>query len=96
MEEVRSEFVSNVDAKAIAQAARHAKIISESVESDIIGAKAKNDANCSLFQHLHSQATLEDLTKLCRIMKATTGCSKMISFGAKLQSRLGKVTAYNV
>ena len=86
--------MSNVDAKAIAQAARHADIISESVESDIlIVAKTKDTANYTLFDHLRSQATLKDLTELCRIMKAATGYSKMIDFGKKLQRKLDKVTA---
>ena len=88
--------MSNVDAKAIAQAARHTDIISESIESDIIGAKTKDAANYTLFEHLHSQATLKDLRELCRIMKGTTSCSKTIDFGKKLQSKLDKVTANDV
>lgn len=83
--------MGNVDAKAIARAALNDGIIPESVQSDILGAKAKDAANYILFEHLRSQAKLEDLRKLCKIMTEAKGCSKMMDFGKKLRSRLDKV-----
>ena len=91
LREVQSEFVSNVDAKAVARAAQSNGIIPQWVKNEILGAKANDEANYVLLEHLCSQATLRDLRELCRIMKATKGCSKMIDFGKKLQTGLEKV-----
>ena len=88
--------MSNVNAKAIAQAALHAGIIPKAVEESIMGANARSDANYILFIHLYQQVNLNGLREFCRITKAATGYSKMIDFGKELQRKLDKVTANDV
>lgn len=88
--------MSNVDAQAIARAARGGRIVPQRVENRILRAEADDDANCILFEHLLSQATLEDLREFCNIMKEAEGYSKMIDFGKKLLTMLEQVTANDV
>ena len=66
-------------------------IIPEKVKNEVLDARAKDDANDCLFEHLCSQATLADLRNLCSIMKEAKGYSKMIGFGETLQAELDKV-----
>ena len=88
---VISIFRRHVDAKAIAPDAYREGIIPERVKNRILHAETQDDANDCLFEHLCSQATLEDLRKLCSIMKKAKGYSNMIAFGRTLQAELDKV-----
>ena len=81
-----------VIAKAIAQEARREHIIPTTVETDIRNAKDHRSANDYLFEHLRSQATVEDLRKLCSIMKDTKGYRIMNGFGETLEAELDKVS----
>lgn len=93
LKSLQSDFMSHVDAKAIASDARRGEIVPERVETEILHAKTKDVANDYLFQHLCSQATPEDLRKLCSIMEKAKGFSKMIAFGKALQAELEKVSS---
>ena len=93
LEAVINSFRRHVDATAIARDALRKGIIPEKVKNDVLDAKTQDDANDFLFRHLCSQATLEDLRKLCNIMKEAKGYSKMNAFGEKLQAELDKVCA---
>ena len=86
-----NDFKKNVDATAIARDACREGIIPERVKNRILHAEAQDDANDCLFGHLCSQATLEDLKRLCGILKEADGYSKMIAFGGTLQAELDKV-----
>ena len=86
-----NDFKKNVVATAIASDARREGIIPERVKNRILHAETQDDANDCLFEHLCSQATLEDLRKLCSIMKKAKGYSNMIAFGETLQAELDKV-----
>ena len=89
---VQDDFMNCVVAKAIAHEAVAKEIIPENVETDIVNAKDDRSANHCMFRHLSSQATVEDLRKLCSIMKGAKGNSNMIAFGETLESELGKVS----
>ena len=91
LKSLRNDFKKNVDATAIAPDARRMGIIPERVKNRILHAETQDDANDCLFGHLCSQATLEDLRKLCGIMKEADGYSNMIAFGETLQAELDKV-----
>ena len=88
--------MNNVNAQAIARVAKRRDVISEKVRNKILAAEAMDDANDILFEHLCSQATLEDLRTLCSIMKEAKGYSNMISFGAELQRWLEEVAGNDV
>ena len=91
LQEEREEFLSEVKAKEIAQDAKGALIISETVRSDILNGKSKIDQNHALFEHVCEQATLEQARKLCTIMIRSQGNSRMNDFGKKLLCKLEKV-----
>ena len=85
------EFKRLVDAKAIAPELRSEDIIPEAIETQIIESNSFDKANNFLLVHLRRQATLEDLLRLCSIMKESKGYRKMQGFGETLQARLEKV-----
>ena len=89
---VQDGFMKCVIAKAIAHEAVDKEIIPENVESDIVNAKDDRSANHYMFRHLSSQATVEDLRKLCNIMKDAKGYRIMNGFGEKLEAELDKVS----
>ena len=88
---VINNFRRHVVATAIASDARREGIIPERVKNRILHAETQDDANDCLFEHLCSQATLEDLRKLCSIMKKADGYSNMNTFGETLQAEVDKV-----
>ena len=88
---VHSDFKKHVNAKAIARDLRSEKIIPEAVETSIKTSQSSDEANDFLFEHLRSQATLENLRHLCSIMKDAEGYGKMQSFGKELQAKLEEV-----
>ena len=92
LESLQDGFMNCVVAKAIAHEAVDKEIIPENVETDIVSAKDDRSANHCMFRHLSSQATVEDLRKLCNIMKGAKGNSKMNGFGEKLEAELDKVS----
>ena len=92
LKSLQSEFRRRVVAKAIAQEARGKHIIPACVETDILRAKERSSANYHLFEHLCSQVTVEDLRKLCSIMKDAEGYSLMNGFGNKLEDELDVVS----
>ena len=81
-----------VIAEAIAREARREHIIPTTVETDILNAKDQRSANDYLFEHLHLQATVEDLRKLCNMMKDAEGYPIMNGFGETLEAELDKVS----
>ena len=92
LESLRDGFMKCVVAKAIAHEAVDKNIIPETVETDIVNAKDKSSANHYLFVHLRSQVTVEDLRKLCSIMKDAEGYRIMNGFGETLEAELDKVS----
>ena len=88
----QADFMNCVIAKAIAQEARREHIIPTTVETDIRNARDQTSANDYLFEHLRLQATVEDLRKLCSIMKDTEGYRIMNGFGKKLEAELDNVS----
>ena len=88
---VHSDFKSHVNAKAIARDLRIEKIIPEAVETSIKTSQSSDEANNFLFEHLRSQAILEDLRRLCSIMEDAEGYGKMQRFGKELQAKLEEV-----
>ena len=92
LKSLQDDFMNFVVAKVIAHKAVAKEIIPENVESDIVNAKDRSSANHYLFEHLRSQATVEDLRKLCSIMKGAKGNSKMNGFGETLEAELDKVS----
>ena len=80
-----------MDAKAIAREVRNEEIIPEAVETQINDSKSTDEASNILFVHLRSQAILEDLRRLCSIMKDTKGYRKMQRFGKDLEDKLKEV-----
>ena len=81
-----------VNAKAIAPEAQGQEIIPEAVKNEIKGSNSLEEANNALLEHLRSQAILEDLLLLCKIMRESKGYRKMQRFGETLQTRLEKVS----
>ena len=92
LKSLRDGFMKCVVAKAIAHEAVAKEIIPENVESDIVKAKDDRSANHCMFRHLSSQATVEDLRKLCSIMKGAEGYSLMNGFGETLKAEVDKVS----
>ena len=86
-------FVKHVDAAAIVQDAWRQGIIPEKVMNIIRKAESQREANHNLFHHLCLQATVEDLRKLCSIMKEAKGYSNMIFYGETLLAKLDKVSS---
>ena len=94
LEEVQSNFMRYVDARAIAQKARMEKIIPEAVEIKINESKSSDAAKQVLFEHLHDQVTLEGLRRFCSIMIESEGYQLMQKFGKGLQAKLEEVRWY--
>lgn len=90
--EERKAFLSEVNSKAIAGEAKDEGIISESVKSDVMDGKSKSDQNRALFSHVREQATPEMARKICDIMIASEGNSRMNTFGRRLLHKLEKVS----
>ena len=88
---VHSDFKRHVNAKAIARDLRSENIIPEAVETSIKTSQSSDEANDFLFEHLRSQATLEDLRRLCSIMKGAKGYGKVQKFGKELEAKLEEV-----
>ena len=93
LESLQDGFMKCVVAKAIAHKAVDKKIIPETVETDIVNAKDQSSANHYMFAHLCLQATVEDLRKLCNIMKDAKGYRIMNGFGETLEVELDKVSS---
>ena len=91
LQEVKSDFMKCVDAKAIAQKARMEKIIPEAVEIKINESKPLDAAKQVLFEHLHDQVTLDGLRCFCSIMMESEGYQLMQKFGKELLAKLEEV-----
>ena len=88
MREERGSFLSDVNAKEIAEDAKHEFIIPDGVKADIMSAKSREAQNQSLYDHLLEDTTVEGVRKLCLIMTRKQGYTKMIAFGEKLLKKL--------
>ena len=87
----RKDFLSKVNAKAIAEEAEAELIIPESVKSKIMDSKSRSDQNQILFTHVLEEVRLERVKKLCNIMVEAKGYDRMNAFGTRLLNKLEKV-----
>ena len=94
LEEVKRDFMRDVDARAIAQKARTEEIIPEAVEIQINESKSSDAAKNVLFEHLHHQVTLEGLGRFCSIMIESKGYQWMQMFGKGLLAKVDEVRWY--
>ena len=91
LQEVQSNFMRYVDARAIAQKARMQKIIPEAVEIKINESKSVDAAKEVLFEHLHDQVMIEGLRRFCSILIESKGYQLMQTFGEGLLAKLEEV-----
>ena len=96
LEEVQSDFMRYVDARAIVQKAQIKEIIPEDVEIQIKESKLSDAAKNVLFEHLHDQVTLEGLRRFCSIMIESEGYQLMQKFGNEQQAKLEEVRWYYI
>ena len=94
LEEVKRDFMRDVDARAITQKARTEEIIPEAVEIQINESKSSDAAKNVLFEHLHHQVTLEGLGRFCSIMIESKGYQRMQMFGKGLLAKVEEVRRY--
>ena len=94
LEEVKRDFMRDVDARAIAQKARTEEIIPEAVEIQINESKSSDAAKNVLFEHLQNQVMLEGLRRFCSIMIESKGYERMQMFGKGLLAKVEEVKWY--
>ena len=88
MSKERGSFLSDVNAKEIAEDAKYESIIPDGVKANIMKANSREAQNQALFDHLVEDTTIEGVRKLCVIMTRKEGYTKMIAFGNKLLKKL--------
>ena len=77
-----------MDAKDIAKTLQRKGVISEEIATDIATARSKTKANEVLYDHLRSQASVDDLKRLFQLFGEETGYSRMNAFGEDMLRKL--------
>ena len=81
-------FLSEMNCKAIASQLRTLELIPESVESDILHSKNKEEGNAHLLNHLKEEADEVTVRKVFRVASEKTGYGKMNTFAAFMLNEL--------
>ena len=82
------EFLKEMNSKVIANKLKALKLISETVEKDILQSKDTEEANVHLLQHLKQDADEKTVTEIFRIASETAGNGKMSAFAAGILQKL--------
>ena len=76
------EFLKEMNCKVIAAQLRAVELIPESVESDILHSKSREERNAHLLNHLKEDADDGTVRKVFRIASEKAGYGKMTTFAA--------------
>ena len=82
------EFLKEMNSKVIANKLKALKLISETVEKDILQSENEEEANVHLLQHLKQDADEKTVTEIFRIASKTAGNGKMSVFAAGVLRKL--------
>ena len=82
------EFLSEMDAKAIARALHGLELIPESVKNSILQSMSTQDANVELLTFLRSQATEDQMKAIFQCASEQTVHGNMSAFAASILKQL--------
>ena len=89
LEDFKNDILSNANAKEYAAELRRQKVIAESTETDIKGARDARTANGILYDHLQTHSTMEQIRDLSRVLKnADSGFGRTKEVGERLYKRI--------
>ena len=90
LEKHQERFISDMHVKDIAVTLQLKGVIPEEIAADIASARSKKKANEALYDHLHSQASEDDLKRLFQLCSEEKGYSRMSAFGKHMLGELGQ------
>ena len=88
LEKHQDRFISDMDAKIMAEALQRKGVIPEEIATEITNALSMENANGVLYNHLHSQASVDGLKLLFRLCSEKKGYRKMNDFGRYMLEEL--------
>ena len=88
LDEHQERFISDVSAKDIAMALQRKGVIPPEVAAEIANSLSTEKANGVLYNHLHSQASVDDLKHLFQLCSEEKGYSRMNTFGKHMLEEL--------
>ena len=88
LEKHQDRFISDMDAKKMAEALQRKGVIPEEIATEITNALSMENANGVLYNHLHSQASVDDLKHLFQLCSEEKGYSRMNTFGKHMLEEL--------
>ena len=88
LEKHQEGFISDMHAKEITMTLRRKGLIPEEIATVIANAHSKKKANEVLYDHLQSQASVDDLVRLFQVCSEEKGYSRMNAFGKDMLGEL--------
>ena len=88
LEKHQDRFISDMDAKKMAEALQRKGVIPEEIATEIANALSTEKANGVLYNHLHSQASADGLKLLFELCSEKKGYRKMNDFGKEMLGEL--------
>ena len=88
LEKHQDRFISDMDAKKMAEALQRKGVIPPEVAAEIANSLSMEKANGVLYNHLHSQASVGDLKLLFELCSEKKGYRKMSDFGKYMLEEL--------
>ena len=88
LEKHQDRFISDMDSKKIAEALQRKGVIPPEIAAEIANSLSTEKANGVLYNHLHSQASVDDLKLLFELCSKKKGYRKMSDFGKYMLEEL--------
>ena len=88
LEKHQDRFISDMDAKKMAEALQRKGVIPKEIATEIANALSTEKANGVLYNHLQSQASEDDLKRLFQLCSKEEGYSRMNAFGNDMLQKL--------